>query len=195
MNVTFFTEDAELVYQTTCMAGIRLPHVWLVKQRQNCSSLDVVGKGRFTLLTGIGGEGWRSAADAVRATLGVPVVVTTIGPDCDYEDPFGDWARSRCVEDDGAVLVRPDQFVAWRAKNRDGDQAAILLAVFRKLLARNVWDSRESDARQTMLSRTRAWLPSTLQNLRSIDATYVRGRPGTPVTRPSEVVTSLTDVK
>jgi len=35
------------------------------------------------------------------------------------------------------VLVRPDQFVAWRAKNRDGDQAAILLAVFRKLLARN----------------------------------------------------------
>jgi 2,4-dichlorophenol 6-monooxygenase len=132
-----FTEDAELVYQTTCMAGIRLPHVWLVRQRQNCSSLDVVGKGRFTLLTGIGGEGWRSAADAVIATLGVPVVVTTIGPDCDYEDPFGDWARSRCVEDDGAVLVRPDQFVAWRAKSRDGDQAAILLAVFRKLLARN----------------------------------------------------------
>jgi 2,4-dichlorophenol 6-monooxygenase len=131
-----FAEDAELVYQTTCMAGVRLPHVWLVRQRQNHSSLDLVGNGRFTLLTGIGGEGWRAAAQAVTATLGVPITVTTIGPDGDYEDPFGDWARSRCVEDDGAVLVRPDQFVAWRAQSRDGDQTATLLGVFRKLLAR-----------------------------------------------------------
>jgi 2,4-dichlorophenol 6-monooxygenase len=132
-----FTDDPELVYQTTCMAGVRLPHVWLVRQRQNFSSLDLVGKGRFTLLTGIGGDAWRTAAQAVSVALGVPITVTTIGPDCDYEDPFGDWARSRCVDDDGVVLVRPDQFVAWRATNPGSDPAATLLRVFGKVLARN----------------------------------------------------------
>jgi 2,4-dichlorophenol 6-monooxygenase len=116
-----FSDDPELVYQPTTTPGARVPHVWLVQDRQNYSSLDLCGQGRFTLLTGIGGEGWRQAASAVTAELGVSVTVVSIGPDCDYEDPFGDWARARGVEDDGAVLVRPDQFVAWRAEGRTGD--------------------------------------------------------------------------
>ncbi|MEP7242673.1 MAG: hypothetical protein ABI885_03200 [Gammaproteobacteria bacterium] len=132
-----FTEDAELVYQAVCMPGVRVPHVWLVKQRRNYSSLDLVGHGRFTLLTGIGGEGWRKAADAATAALGVPLTVLTIEPDCDYEEPFGDWARIRDVEDDGAVLVRPDQFVAWRSSNRVEGQATLLTAAVRKILARD----------------------------------------------------------
>jgi 2,4-dichlorophenol 6-monooxygenase len=121
-----FSDDAELIYQPTTVPGARLPHVWLVRDRQNFSSLDVVGRGRFTLLTGIGGEGWRDAARAASKALGVPVEVVTIGPDCDYEDPFGDWARARGVGDDGAVLVRPDQFVAWRSMGRTGDLAGAL---------------------------------------------------------------------
>jgi 2,4-dichlorophenol 6-monooxygenase len=132
-----FTEDAELVYQHVCEAGARLPHVWLVQRRRNYSSLDLVGQGRFTLLTGIGGGGWRKASAAATAALGVPVAVLTIGPDCDYEDPFGDWCRIRGVADDGAVLVRPDQFVAWRAKNRSGDQVALLTAALARVLGRN----------------------------------------------------------
>jgi 2,4-dichlorophenol 6-monooxygenase len=131
-----FADNPELVYQATCMPGARLPHVWLVKQRRNYSSLDLVGQGRFTLLTGIGGEGWRTAADAVTAALGVPVTVLTIGPDCDYEDPFGDWARIRGVEDDGAVLVRPDQFVAWRSAHRGDAQGRDLTLALGKILGR-----------------------------------------------------------
>ena len=133
-----FTDDAELVYQPTSVPGARLPHAWLVKDRRNYSSLDLVGQGRFTLITGIGGECWRKAANEANATLGVPLVVVTIGPDCDYEDPFGDWARSRGIEDDGALLVRPDQFVAWRSSSRASDQSALLHAVFRKILARDI---------------------------------------------------------
>ena len=52
--------------------GARLPHVWLVRDRQNHSSLDVTGHGQFTLLTGIGGEDWRGAAEAVTAAAGEP---------------------------------------------------------------------------------------------------------------------------
>ena len=58
-------------------------------------------------------------------------------PDCDYEDPFGDWARIRGVEDDGAVLVRPDQFVAWRSKDRTSDPAVVLRSVIEKVLGRS----------------------------------------------------------
>ncbi len=124
--------DPELVYQPSSCPGARLPHVWLVRDRQNHSSLDVVGHGRFTLLTGIGGEGWRQAAAELAGELGVPLDVVSIGPDGDYDDPFGDWARIRGVADDGAVLVRPDQFVAWRSPDRHGDLAGAL----RHLLAR-----------------------------------------------------------
>ena len=56
-----FSDDPELVYQPECTPGVRLAHVWLVKNRRNFSSLDLVGQGRFTLLTGIGGEGWHNA--------------------------------------------------------------------------------------------------------------------------------------
>jgi 2,4-dichlorophenol 6-monooxygenase len=131
-----FAEDPELIYQPTTTPGARLPHVWLVRDRQNFSSLDLAGRGRFTLLTGIGGEGWRKAAADASARLGVPVNVVNVGAGCDYEDPFGDWARASGVADDGAVLVRPDQFVAWRAKTRAGDPSALLQAALKTILAR-----------------------------------------------------------
>jgi len=112
-----FADNKELVYQPSSVPGARLPHVWLVKDRQNYSSLDLCGHGQFTLLTGIGGDGWRKAAEAATTALGVPIRVVSIGPDEDYEDPFGDWARIRGVEDDGAVLARPDHVVGWRANH------------------------------------------------------------------------------
>ena len=84
------------------------------------------GKGSFTILTGIGGEGWADAAKAVAEKLGVEVKVTFIGPRRDYEDFVGDWARAREVRDSGCVLVRPDQHVAWRSQTswRQPDRGA-----------------------------------------------------------------------
>ena len=117
--------DPELVYQPSSCPGARLPHVWIEKDRQVLSTLDIVGHGQFTLLTGIGGSGWRSAAAAIAAT-GFPLRSVAIGPSEDYEDPFGDWARASEIDDDGALLVRPDQFVAWRQKTRAVDCAAAL---------------------------------------------------------------------
>ena len=49
-------------------------------------------------------------------------------PSEDYEDPFGDWARASEIEDDGVLLVRPDQFVAWRQRVRAADCTAALRA-------------------------------------------------------------------
>ena len=119
--------DPELVYQPSSCPGTRLPHVWLEKDRRPISTLDVVGHGQFTLLTGIGGSGWRAAAAAI-AAAGFPIRCVSIGPSEDYEDPFGDWARASEIEDDGVLLVRPDQFIAWRQRVRAADCDAALRA-------------------------------------------------------------------
>lgn len=122
-----FADNAELVYQHTTFPGARLPHAWLEKDRVRVSTLDLVGQGRFTLLTGIGGSGWRKAAEALAAE-GFPIACVSIGAGEDYEDPFGDWARASEIEDDGAILVRPDQVVAWRSKERAKDAGKTLRA-------------------------------------------------------------------
>src|SRR5690606_1658649 len=53
-----FTEDPELVYQPSAFPGARLPHAWIEKNGRDISTLDVTGHGKFTLLTGIGGDPW-----------------------------------------------------------------------------------------------------------------------------------------
>ncbi len=86
------------------------------------------------MLTGIGGDGWRQATDAIAKETGLPISAVSIGPSCEYDDPFGDWARVSEVDDDGAVLVRPDQVVAWRSKSGVKDGAGALRAALRQIL-------------------------------------------------------------
>ena len=110
-----FAEDAELYAKATTWPGAHLPHVWLERERKAISTLDLAGQGRFTLITGIGGQIWVEAAAEVSARTGLEIATVTIGPGQDVEDPFGDWARAREIADDGCLLVRPDMFIAFRA--------------------------------------------------------------------------------
>jgi len=111
-----FERDRELHYAPTTWPGARLPHVWLFdKNGAKHSTLDISGHGRFTLLTGIGGEAWVEAAKTLSKTLGIEIAARVIGPRRDYEDHVGDWARAREIADSGCLLVRPDHHVAWRA--------------------------------------------------------------------------------
>ena len=43
-----------------------------------------------------------------------------IGGDGDFADSEGRWAAAYGVTDGGAILVRPDGFVAWRSAERRG---------------------------------------------------------------------------
>jgi 2,4-dichlorophenol 6-monooxygenase len=88
-------------------------------------------------LTGIGGDGWKQAAAAVTAAYGLPVDVVTIGPaGCDALDIYADWYRQSEVDEDGCVVVRPDMYVAWRARQATSKASDILVEVFGKLLGR-----------------------------------------------------------
>ena len=110
-----FTRDRDLYAQPTTWPGAKLPHAWVTRNGAQVSTLDLGGKGAFTLFTGIGGQVWAEAAAAMSAQLGIELRVVSIGPGQPYEDPFATWADLREIADDGAVLTRPDLYVAYRA--------------------------------------------------------------------------------
>ena len=103
--------DPQRHLQATTRPGAKLPHVWLVDQTgHRISTLDVVGRGRFTLLTGLAGTAWKAAVD----TLALPFLRVVVIGEVTARDLYMDWARTREVEEGGAILVRPDGHVAWR---------------------------------------------------------------------------------
>jgi 2,4-dichlorophenol 6-monooxygenase len=137
--------DAELHYQPTTWPGARLPHAWLFDRHgERHSTLDLVGKGRFTLLTGLSGEAWAAAAQEVAKAMGIELVAHVIGPRRDIVDHHGDWARAREVGEGGCVLVRPDQHVAWRAEELSENPEADLTRVLAAILHRDAAAARQA---------------------------------------------------
>ncbi|KAB5575472.1 FAD binding domain-containing protein [Coniochaeta sp. 2T2.1] len=118
---------ADLHYVESTYPGFRLPHAWLrrplaMSTEPMISTHDLAGKGRFTILTGIGGKPrWEDAAATVARVLSVKIAVYSIGWHEDYRDVFFHWAKKRGVGEKGAVLVRPDRVVAWRCVDAEPD--------------------------------------------------------------------------
>jgi 2,4-dichlorophenol 6-monooxygenase len=109
-----YRRDPELYAQATTWPGAKIPHTWVTVGGRRTSTLDLVGHGRFTVVTGIGGAAWLEAAAALGEELGLSLTPVSIGPGEPVEDPYGTWAELREVEDGGVLLVRPDQYVAAR---------------------------------------------------------------------------------
>ena len=132
-----FTKDRELHFEQTTWPGARLPHAWVFDNGNGkASTLDLCGHGRFTVLTGIGGERWVEAAGRISAELGLPIATHVIGPRQAWQDHYGDWARAREVGDAGVILVRPDHHVAWRSDGMVADPDAELRRVLTTILDR-----------------------------------------------------------
>jgi 2,4-dichlorophenol 6-monooxygenase len=107
--------DPELYYQASTVPGSHLPHAWVGDAANKVSTLDLAPYGAFTLFTGIAGEAWAEAAEKVSRDLDVAIKTVIIGPGREVTDIYYDWARVREIDEDGALLVRPDKFVAWRS--------------------------------------------------------------------------------
>ena len=93
----------------------------------------VLGGGTgFTLLNGPGAACWQDVPGIARP-FGVPLIHHTIGgpglQDCDgvFLDGYG-------LEPSGAVLVRPDGYVAWRSASTVEDVPETFHADFTRLL-------------------------------------------------------------
>ena len=107
--------------------GFRAPHAPIVVAGAPQSTLDLFGR-NFVVFAGSGGKGWCAAARAAGASLGVVVDAYCIGSD--VTDAAGRFEALYGTGPGGAVLVRPDGFIAWRASsvhsNPEGELAAAL---------------------------------------------------------------------
>ena len=122
-------------HQTRGRPGSRAPHIWLNRGGDKVSTIDLFGRS-FVLLTGLEGAAWVGAARAAASKLnGIELDTYCIGtamlrdPDLRFADAFG-------VTSSGAVLVRPDGFVAWRAKAVQPDPERAMAEAFGALLQR-----------------------------------------------------------
>jgi putative polyketide hydroxylase len=118
--------------ELTGMAGTRVPHIWLERQSERISTLDLLD-GRFVMLTGSDGIWWRDEAESAAAAFGVKLALYRIGPDGDLRDPAGNWTERVGVSSDGAILLRPDGFVAWRSQHLPSGSRQVE-SVFRQIL-------------------------------------------------------------
>jgi hypothetical protein len=105
-------------YVPSARPGGRAPHVWLERDGQRLSTIDLVGNG-FVLLTSPAGTAWREAAER----LGVRTL--SIG-DGELADPDGQWLETYGLDETGVALVRPDGYVGWRSRAMPASPAASL---------------------------------------------------------------------
>lgn len=127
------TRDPRSYVPSAC-PGRRLPHTWVrdasgaaagaptvAPAGGRASLLDWVPLDRFLLLVGPDARPW---LDAAAGLAGPPLAVRHLThaevPDLDA------WLRIAGIAADGAILVRPDQHVAWRAPRAVDDPAAAL---------------------------------------------------------------------
>ena len=119
------------ITELTGQPGTRAPHIWLTRHGQRLSTIDLFGRD-YVLLTGSDGSAWVNAARSVTDT---GVASHRIGGDGDFADSEGRWAEGYGVTAGGAVLVRPDGFVAWRNADISNDPTRELSAALSELLA------------------------------------------------------------
>ncbi|WP_069173816.1 FAD-dependent oxidoreductase [Streptomyces griseus] len=108
--------------------GTRAPHLWVRRQDTRLSTLDLYEQA-FVLLHDARHPEWRAAASRAAERLAVRLDAYGIGAgegaDLVPEDG-ADWAAAHGTSAEGAVLVRPDGFVAWRAEGSVADPGAAL---------------------------------------------------------------------
>ena len=116
-------------YVPTAHPGARLPHAWLEATDAPRSTLDLVAYDVFTLLSFGEHDAW---AEAIRAASNAAITHLRVGVDLSPADDA--WLATCDIASGGALLVRPDQHVAWRARSLPDDPTAALGAALERTL-------------------------------------------------------------
>ena len=126
--------DGQL-YIPTSRPGHRLPHCWLDRSGEKLSTHDLTGRGaQFVLIVRGQSQAWRVAAEAASAATGAKIKTVFVGRGGDVLDTEARWSELSGTQDDGAVLVRPDNMVAWRSAALPNDASAKLTRGLRDVL-------------------------------------------------------------
>ena len=133
-------DDADVMFEDprspTAQPGSRAPYLLVRRGADVVSTIDLFA-GKWVLFSGPEGQAW---PEIVRRTAGAAafgVVCWGLQPAGDLEDVDGRWPDTARLDGDGAVLIRPDGFVAWHRRTAQGDAHADLDAAFTRLWARH----------------------------------------------------------
>jgi len=113
--------------------GTRLAHVPLLRDGRAFSTLDLIGRD-FALLVASGGSGWLQPARAAAERFGIPLATCRIGTDALDRD--GVFLSRTGLSPSGALLVRPDGFIAWRSGDAASDPRSVSEHVLAGVLCR-----------------------------------------------------------
>lgn len=117
--------------------GSHAPYVPLTLPGNTPASTTALFGGGFVLLTGAGGAAlWSRRATDAAAALGVPLAVHSVGAPGGPADREGAFGAAYGIGGQGAVLVRPDRFVAWRSPGPRPDPGAEIDRALRRVLHR-----------------------------------------------------------
>jgi putative polyketide hydroxylase len=122
-------------FSPVAQPGGRAPHLWVHRGGERLSTLDLYERAPV-LLSGPAGGAWRTAGRLIAERTGIPLECYGIGDDLRPEDDMA-WARLHAVSDEGAVLVRPDGFVAWRSPGMQSDPERTLEHLLGRVLRRD----------------------------------------------------------
>jgi tetracenomycin A2 monooxygenase-dioxygenase len=106
--------------------GSRAPHLLVESEGQRESTVDLFS-GDWVLFAGPEGAAWPDAAARMKAARHIDLRCETIGDDeDDLRDIEHRWTTAYHTDADGAVLIRPDGFIAWRGRDsRPGTQSSL----------------------------------------------------------------------
>ena len=103
--------------------GSRAPHLVVTHLGRKVSTIDLFA-GEWTLVSGPEGHIWPDVRRMLPSAAALGVAWHGFQPAGGLEDVARRWSDAYGVDADGAVLVRPDGFIAWRRASASGDAAA-----------------------------------------------------------------------
>ena len=122
--------DPIFTYIPNARPGARAPHCWLARSGEDeplTSTLDFFNR-KFVLLVAGDSSAWSKELETASSTI--PLRVESIGAPgsgSEWHDVGSNFQTCYGLEEGGAVLVRPDGHVAWRAQVEPGRHSQVPL--------------------------------------------------------------------
>ena len=127
--------DRVRIYEPSTKPGHPLPHAWVERQGVRVALNTLVHGGKFVLIAGEDGQPWIDAARKQASKLGIDLVAVRVGIlSGDYVDARCAWTKQREFGPEGAVLVRPDRYIAFRSAGRVDNPKETLASALRQIL-------------------------------------------------------------